>query len=57
MNSNLTKRHLEQGLLGVILHEVRVDPPLPVGQTIPPDVHWSIRGLERVLDPPDLVRQ
>ena len=37
---------LEQLLLCEVLHEIVVDPPLPVGQTVPSDVQRALRCLQ-----------
>ena len=37
-------------LLHVVLDQVVVDPPLPVGQTVPGDVEWALRRLQSTVN-------
>ena len=43
---------LQQLLLRLVLHQVVVDPPLPVAEAVPGDVEGTLSGLDGVLQPP-----
>jgi hypothetical protein len=45
---------LEQLVFRIVLHEVGVDPPLPVGQAVPRNVQRVLSGLKGKLDATDL---
>ena len=48
---------LQQLLLSLVLHQVVVNPPLSVAQTVPGNVERPLSGLDTVLQPPLLHSQ